>query len=181
MRPDLHWPGQRQTQQRQGGFTVLELLMVMVIVGVVAAALFYNQNRNRQRQILRDGAYQIVTELIRARSQAQRTSRDSTVNLNLSDASRRSFMTATGGAAALTRQLGAGLSLRACAASTGSEPACSPNDALSYSSVTFQAPYGTLDATGNVWQVTNTNIAEALYVKVVGITGKVVLSGSYAR
>lgn len=168
---------------RVHGFTLLELLIVMLMVGVVAAALLYNQNRNRQRQVLREGVYQVISELIRARSQAQVTSRSSTVSVVVADPANRTFRVATGGNAAVTRPLPANLTLRACAplAVAGSASICGPSTASSSVTVEFQPPYGTLDAAGNVWQVTSTALGESLYVKVVGVTGKVILSDNYAH
>ncbi|MFC4452598.1 type II secretion system protein [Deinococcus sonorensis] len=152
----------------QQGFTLIELLVVMAIVGVLATVVFLSLLRARNRQQLQEGARQLATDLSRARAQAQLSSQSSVVALVSSNANR--YTTQWRGAAAITRTLPYNLTVAAMSSAT---------TAAGSTSLTYTAPYGTLDVDGVVWRVTSPALNESLFVKAVGVTGKVLVTSSY--
>jgi type II secretory pathway pseudopilin PulG len=155
----------------------------MVIIGIVASILtgfFISSLRKTQ---LRDGAVQLLTDMRQARSQSIRTSQASSVILaSTAQASpSNTYTTAwrTSGtvstATSTTRTLTVPIRVA---------PYSSAN-ALYYS-----GPYGeATNAAGSsgtaasaiagvVWEVSSTVIPDKLYVKTIGVTGKVILSAS---
>lgn len=155
------------------GFTLIELLIVMAIIGIVASILtgfFVNNLRKAQ---LRDGAVQVLTDLRQARSQAQRTSQSSTVTLTsvaYSSPDKR-YTTVWGGGSPQSRTLTD--PIRVAAYVGGTITASGNSNSISYS-----APYSEVTGTGIVWEISSTVIPDKLYVKAVGVTGKVILSAS---
>ncbi|WP_264776062.1 prepilin-type N-terminal cleavage/methylation domain-containing protein [Deinococcus aetherius] len=150
------------------GFTLVELLVVITIIGILAAAFAFTSLRGWRVQQLQEGAGQLVADLERARSLAQRNSQDSTVTLGSTSVSVPSgsySVTLSGTARTYTLPNG----VRA-APSTGTTP----------NTATFTAPYGELgNTTGVVWVVSSPLVSNQLYVKLVGVTGKVILSATY--
>ncbi|WP_288402716.1 type II secretion system protein [uncultured Deinococcus sp.] len=156
------------------GFTLLELLVVMAIIGALIGVIGYFSYRWTRTAQLREAAYQVITDLRRARSQAQLTSSSSLMTLcsstgaacSTSDTSSSPvYSTAWGGTGSGTRSLPYGVQIR---------------NSVGGNSVTYTAPYAEVDApTGTVWTLTSpVNGVAPLYIKVVGVTGKVSLSAS---
>ena len=157
----------RRSSRRSPGFTIIELLVVMVIVGAVTGALFVNLNRNRNRAQLREAALQVVTDLNRARAKAQQTSSGSVVQL-ASQTGATGYTTQWAGASSATSRT----LVNGVIAETVS-PATAAGRTISYA-----APYAEIDGVGNVWKFTGKGSIDPLYVKVVGVTGKVILSAT---
>lgn len=154
----------QESSRHVRGFTLIELLIVMVIVGIIAAILlgfFIGAYRKTQ---LRDGAVQVLTDVRQLRSQAQRTSVNSTATLSGSV-----------GAPALTYST-------TMAGTTTTKTLSAPVRVAPYTgydqTVTYSAPYGELSGSGVIWEVSSSLISDKLYVKTVGVTGKAVLSAT---
>lgn len=150
-------PGRRQ------GFTLIEILTVLAVLSIalmIGAPLGISALRQSQ---LRDGATQVVTELQRLRSLAQRDSARITLSLSTSNPN---TYTLTQNSVTQTRTLPHNLQL------TPYDPAAP--------TATFDAPYAKLTPnSGLVWVVAAAGSPKKLYVKLVGVTGKVVLSATY--
>lgn len=163
------------TGARQG-FTLLEILVVIAIVGIFAAVLWDANLRNVRQQQLRDAATQLQSDVNRARAQAVRMSSDSSVTLTSTAASspattyRTSWVTTVGGSATTrTVTLPNGVSVAPYA--TATTPAVT-----SPSSVTYGAVYAESSApNGVIWRLSHP-AGPVLYVKLLGVTGKVMLS-----
>ena len=157
------------------GFTLIELLIVMAIIGIVASILtgfFVNNLRKAQ---LRDGAVQVLTDLRQARSQAQRTSQSSTVTLTsvaYSSPDKR-YTTVWAGGSPQSRTLTDPIRVAPYVGGTFTAPVNSIIYSSPYSEVT-----GGAAVSGIIWEVSSTVIPDKLYVKAVGVTGKVILSAS---
>lgn len=159
-----NFPSIQRNSRHARGFTLIELLIVMVIIGIVATILlgfFIGAYRKTQ---LRDGAVQILTDVRQIRSQAQRTSVNSTATLSGSV-----------GAPALTYSL-------TMAGTTTTKTLLAPISVAPYTgygkTVTYSAPYGELSGSGVIWEVSSSVTSDKLYVKTVGVTGKAVLSAT---
>lgn len=148
------------------GFTLIEILTVLVILGIallIGVPLGIQALRQSQ---LREGATQVVTELQRLRSQAQRDSVALTLSLDTANPNAYSL---TRSSVTQVRTLPHRLQLTAYDSSV-------PANA----SATFSAPYAQLSPRGGlVWVVAAPGSARKLYVKLVGVTGKVNLSATY--
>jgi prepilin-type N-terminal cleavage/methylation domain-containing protein len=160
---------------RTQGYTLIELLVVLVIIGIVASILigfFVGAYRKTQ---LRDGAVQLLADMRQTRSQAQRTSQGGTVTLTSTAPTVPSAIYTTvwkdGSATPVTstRTLPAPVRVAPYTVTT----AANKSNVLSYS-----APYGDAAAPGIIWEVSSTVISDKLYVKAVGVTGKVILSAT---
>ncbi|GGR21495.1 pilus assembly FimT family protein [Deinococcus ruber] len=142
---------QRRTLQ---GFTLLELLVVIAIIGILAGALVALSASNYRKSQLRDGAVQLMTDLNRARSLAQRSSFDSTVKiagkLNVPSST---YTTVWGDSATpITRSLPASVQIAPI------------SSAASASSLTYTAPYAETNTIGTVWEVSSLGSSDRLYV-----------------
>lgn len=150
---------------RRQGFTLIELLIVLAILGILLGVLGLTSLRSLRMTQLREGAVQLATDLERARTVAQRDSQNATVTLvsTSSTAPNAGYsLTLSGTTRNLTLPNGLQVAKQGASAST----------------VTFEAPHGTLGANGVVWVVSSPTVSDLLYVKTVGVTGKVILSAS---
>ncbi len=163
---------------RQQGFTLLQTLVVMAIIGMLASVLGYYSYVSVQAGRLREAAQQVVVDIQRARSQAQQTSENSQVALCATistscvpAATNRVYTVRWGaggtGAGSGTRTLPYNITLTSVATAAGS------------GYLAYTAPYAETEATGPVWQVTSpASAVRPLYIKVVGVTGKVSLGAT---
>lgn len=145
------------------GFTLLELLVVLGIIAILTGAFSLNLIRSIRTAELREVATQVATDFRRARSQAQRGSRDVVLVLP-GTAGGTSYKVDT-----VQKVLSKGVKVF-CKTTCGSGAT---------TNVTYQAPYGELGAgaTGSVYTVRSpvSGIAD-LEIRIVGVTGKVILA-----
>jgi prepilin-type N-terminal cleavage/methylation domain-containing protein len=165
------------------GFTLVEILVVLAIIGIVTAAIVAFSAKSFRESQLRDGATQLVADLNRARSQSQRTSLDSIVRFSGTFGNpSQNYTTQWAGAAAQSSK------------TLPSPIRVSPQAAGLPNVIKYAAPYGEISnataaetgagnigtgaVSGAILEVSSSSSASRLYVKVVGVTGKVVLSAT---
>ena len=143
------------------GFTLLELLLVIAILGIVFGIFSWFLLRNLRQTELREAAAQLIADLRRSRSSAQLSGQVSRLELS---PLKTSYSVRVGSGAPKTVDLPHRVTVEA---------------EVGGLQVVNQPPFGTLDDTGLVWKVQSPSYSDMhLYVKVVGITGRVMLSGS---
>ena len=148
----------RVSTKRQG-FTLLELLLVVTIIGVMSAVSISGFRAASDRARVNQAAAQLSADLQRARSASQRYNREARFITDTATAN--SYELVINGDT-LERTLPAGAQLSA-------------DNALN---IRYSAPFGEIgDAVPSRIKVDLANrSAKPLYVKVLGVTGKVVLS-----
>ncbi len=158
------------------GFTLIELLIVMVIIGIVATILLGFFGNSYRKTQLRDGAFQVLTDLRQARAQALRTSQNSSVTLTSTAVAtpdaRYTLVWSSGGASPTSITTNRTLASPIRVAPYTTSPVSSAR------TITYTGPYGEVTGTGVVWEISSTVISDKLYVKAVGVTGKVILSAT---
>ena len=148
-----------QTSHRQQGFTLLELLLVVTIIGVMSAVSISGLRAASDRARVNEAATQLAADLQRARSAAQRYNQNASFKIDTATAN--SYKLTINGTTS-ERTLPVGTQLAADSALT----------------VQYSAPFGEI---GNaVPSQLKINLAnrdtKPLYIKVLGVTGKVILS-----
>ena len=146
---------------RRGGFTLLEILVVLVILAILGAISYSYSLRSIRLGQLREAAYQVATDLKAARSSAMRLTQPGAVNWTASSAI-TSYNVVIGGNST-SRTVPNDLSF-AC------QSGCSTP------SISYKAPYGEIGAAGTILAFSSPAISATIYVKVVGVTGKVIVS-----
>jgi type II secretion system protein H len=154
----------RQSANRvQSGFTLMELLVVIAIIGILSRVLGFSLLGNLRRTEVRNAAAEVMADLRLARVNAQKTGLISPVTITNGTGS---YTAQIRPGALQARTLGNGVTLRAMSSTNGL-------------SVIYRPPFGTLDTVGLTWEV-RSRVAQvpSLYIKIVGVTGKVILSAS---
>lgn len=150
--------------RRKNGFTIIELLIALAIIGILAAVLGATLLGVVRDNQVRDAAVTLTTDLRLARTQAQRTSQNSTVTLIGTPPTAR-YTTQWGGGSAVSKSLPQNMEITPLSGSA--------------SSIVYSSPYGELpNSTGVVWKVGLSGTSRAMYIKTIGVTGKVVLSAT---
>jgi prepilin-type N-terminal cleavage/methylation domain-containing protein len=67
---------------RSSGFSLIELIVVTTILGIIMGVSFVNLQSAQRRALVRQGAVEVSTLLLQARSEAQRYNANATVSLN---------------------------------------------------------------------------------------------------
>ncbi len=141
---------------------MLELLVVMAIIGIVAGVLGFSLLNNLRRTQLQDAAAQLSADLRQTRTNAQKTGLVSALTVV---AGGSTYTAQTRPTEAQARTLDHGIML--VPAST------------SLSTVQYRPPFGTLASNGAMWELRSpTAWIPSLFIKVVGVTGKVMISAT---
>jgi prepilin-type N-terminal cleavage/methylation domain-containing protein len=175
----------RVYRNRQPGFTLIELLIVIALMGIlgaIALSTFVRDARRAQIQAVRS---QLVLDLQYARSNAQRYNCNWTVTFV--SATQYTVIGPTLGGTTITCSTtttttrdvppSAGVQLRWKTSSSSTEP--------TGQQVIYRSPFGTLSPTNNSvieigFATSNTaSVTNPAYLKIIGITGKVVASEAY--
>jgi len=147
----------------RSGFTLLEILVVLVILGILSGVMAFSLLGNLRRSEVRNAAAQVMADLRLARMNAQKTGLVSPVTITNGTGN---YTAQTSAGAVQIRTLENGVTLWATTSTNGFQ-------------VTYRPPFGTLDTIGLVWEVrSHATQVPPLYIKVVGVTGKVILSES---
>ncbi|RJF72801.1 prepilin-type N-terminal cleavage/methylation domain-containing protein [Deinococcus cavernae] len=148
---------------RRDGVTIVEILVVIAIIGLLAGIFGWSLISGIRKAQLREAANQVASDFRRARSQAQRGSADMVIEWTL-DANGK-----------ITAYSLAGQSRPVA---NGAVLSCITGCSSGNNKVTYTAPYGELDATGNVFSLTSPMTSlPTMQVRIVGVTGKVIVAG----
>lgn len=157
---------------RQDGFTLLELLIVMAIVAILAGIAAAALNRTIRNNQIAEGAQALAASFQSARNSSQRDSTGAVIAW-AGTGTNQSFSsyTVTRGSQIRTQGLPTGI-IAKCVL-LGTLTACGTN------SLSYNAPYAEV-TNGAIFQVSHSTDASArpLFVKVGGVTGKVIVSES---
>ena len=145
------------TKGYREGFTLLELLLVLAIIGILAALGFSNFMSAQREAQLQEATAQFATDLQRARSTAQRYNQNASVRLG----NIPSTYTLSVNGVDTVRQLPHGARVVAEG---------------SVAVVSYTAPYGEINATSRRFVISSTRTPDVRYIKVIGVTGKVLIS-----
>jgi prepilin-type N-terminal cleavage/methylation domain-containing protein len=144
--------------RRSSGVTLIELLIVVAIIGILSSVVLYTYTREARAATVRQAAVQLQTDLETLRFSAIQF--NAQAQLTLESATAYTVQIPTGGAnhRVMTRDL----------SGTGVQ--------ISGGNLSYTPPNARLGATTRVYslQLGDTN----LYLKVIGVTGKTVLSAT---
>lgn len=149
-------------KRRAAGFTMVELLIIMAIIAIVAGIFAWNMLRTLRQNELRDAAYQLMTDVRKTRATVQKTGLPSMIEIQ-PDKVTYNMQTGTGPIS--SRILPNGVQVV-------------PNTPGAYTQMMYFPPFGTLGADGTVWKLSSPSFGLITYVKIVGVTGKVMLSAA---
>lgn len=147
----------------QKGFTLIEMLVVIAIIGILSGIFGWNLLRSIRSAELREATTNFASDLRRARSQAQRGSADMVVAL-------------PSGTAEVTQYTVSGKTIPVA---NRVKMICKSGCSATEKSLTYQAPFGELDRPqGYVFEfISPMSDLNRTQVKVVGVTGKVIIAG----
>lgn len=144
----------------RAGFTLLEVLVVLAIIGIIAAAFYVNLNRALHDAQLREAASQVVGDLRRARSTAQKGSTD--IPILLPGSAGGSTYSVNGQNFTLPYDV---------------KLVCKTNCSGGSTALTYTAPYSEIKVDGYVFTLRSPATGvQPLELRIVGVTGKVMLA-----
>ncbi|MGM9321542.1 pilus assembly FimT family protein [Deinococcus aquaticus] len=143
----------------QAGFTLLELLLAMSILAIVAGIFGFTLIGTYRANQVREAASQLTGDLRQARSEALRSGQSASVMV----AANSSTYTFNRAGTPQTRTLPGGVTL------TG---------VVGLNNIVYVAPTGTTSGNGTTWTLTSPGGTRSLKVKVIGITGKVMIDAT---
>lgn len=154
------------------GFTLLEMLIVLAVLGILIAAGLTTFAQQARQTLVRQAAVQVQADLEQLRSSAIRFNRNFQFrwsNAALNGYSVDAIDPVTAGAVvSKNRLLPDGVKIDVA----GSTPTTE--------SVTYVSPLATLELTPPVFrvQIPNSSSTNPLFVKIIGVTGRVVISAT---
>ena len=148
----------KAARTRQAAFTLLELLLAMSILAIVAGIFGFTLIGTYRANQVREAASQLTADLRQARSEALKTGQSASITV----AANSSTYTFTRAGTPQTRTLPAGVTLTGAVGT----------------SVVYVAPTGTTGGNGVTWTLTSPGGTRSLKVKVIGITGKVMIDAT---
>ncbi|WP_420596707.1 pilus assembly FimT family protein [Deinococcus sp.] len=147
---------------RSGGFTLLEMLVVLAIIGILAGIGYFNYLRQIRIGQVREAATQVATDLRTARDSAMRLTQPASISWTTTTPISSYNLNLPGRNTA--RNVPNSLNF-VCQSGCDSKK------------IAYQAPYGELNgATGTILRFDSPLVDKIFYVKVVGVTGKVILT-----
>lgn len=149
--------------QAQRAMSLIELLMVLLVLGIVIGITAPQMIGSMRKNQLKEAATQLVTDLNEAKSSSRRYNS----NVSIDFIGNGYTINQATPAKNETHHLNSKISLRVLEGGTN----------LSYLS-----PYGEAGLAGTlgwIFEVKHQQSGQSLYVKVVGVSGKVILSDSY--
>ena len=177
-----------RVRKNQFAFTLIEMLIVLGIIGVLGAVALTFYLREAQRARVQSARSQLVLDLQDARSKAQRFNCNWTITLV--DATTYTVvgpdLSGTVTCANTITKTHPMPSVVEIYQRTSTTAAAAPSNIQ----IIYQAPFGTLSAGNNIDVVEirrvgtpvalpATQTSDMAYVKVLGVTGKVIASASY--
>ena len=143
------------TKKRIQGFSLLELLIVVAIFGVVIAGSLGHYQNFRIQSLIRESSQQVATDLEKERFASERFNEERGLVVDLNNPNGYILN-------GVTKYLPKGVEMTKAGRSK---------------SVTFYPPYGTTGAAERTFLISWSNRPERYYrfVRVVGVTGKVII------
>ena len=141
------------------GFSLIELLIVIAIMGILAAMGTALQQRAVQRARIQSATAQLAADLERARSSAQKS--NTSASLSVASTTAHSYSLTLNGQA-----------------TTIDLPSQTQVQVAAPLSITYTAPFGEVATTAMFTVRAVGSSLPPLYVKVIGVTGKVVQSAN---
>jgi prepilin-type N-terminal cleavage/methylation domain-containing protein len=162
--------------QKQFGFTLLEMLLGIAILGILGGAALRTYFLETNRSQVRALQQQIIADLQDARSKAQRFSTQRTVRI----VNATQYQVLNGGTVIQTRNTPSNLRMLIRTSSTAGTQAVPSNFNFRY-----MPPFGLFD-TGSAATIevgrataTPTTLTDSVFIKVIGVTGKVISSATF--
>jgi prepilin-type N-terminal cleavage/methylation domain-containing protein len=158
----------RVGHKARAGFTLIEILIVIAIIGVLLAVGIPNIIRENRVTAVRQVATQLQADLEELRSKSIRFNRNATFTFGTNSYTRQVPSSEAGGFTSAVRTIPAGLSVTYVTTSTPSAD-----------TFVYEAPIAQVSPAVRGFQVTfNSDPSVQLFVKVIGVTGKAVISAT---
>jgi type IV pilus assembly protein PilA len=146
---------------KSAGFTLLEIIIVLAMIGILAAIGIGPLNQVVSKQRVTEAQHNLTQLFTRARSDARRTSNDQTVTWNLTPANGSPTFTLGSNTISLNNMTITMVT----------------DSATAISEVKYEAPTGRRSNASNLQFAIKSNNNFEVYVRVIGLTGKVVRDG----
>jgi type IV pilus assembly protein PilA len=149
-------------QVTRSGFTLIEILIVIAVLGIILAIGISTYLRESRVSLVRQAAVQLQVGIENLRSRTIRFNRDATFTRISATQVQYAIPTSNTASPLTVETLQPGVTI---ALESGTD------------TFTYSAPLSTIDATPNVYRV-EVNGVLPLYVKIIGVTGKVIVSAT---
>lgn len=152
----------RHLEQARVGFTLVEMLVVLAILGIIGAASVSFYIRESKVSLVRQTAIQIQADIENLRSSAIRFNRDATFDRVSNTVVKYTVPTSNTTSTPTSKTLASNVAFTLV---SGAD------------SFTYQAPLATIDADANVYKIEIADVPP-VFIKTIGVTGKVILSAT---